>query len=132
MIFANRRYYFVFAVLVMCWVVVFAASKAQPDGKLVVMVTWGDLDNTPATDVYIEAHGWVEKLRAYKTIHLKLVRAGQYEAVLPPGIYDVFISEASSVPRCKRVLIRPGGTESYTLRLEIDEVHIEKSSTATR
>jgi hypothetical protein len=129
--FAIRRYYLVFTFLVMCWSVAFAGDKGQPEGKLVVMVTWGDLDNTPATDVYIEAHGWVAKLRAEKSFPLKLVRAGHYEAVLSPGIYDVFVSEGTSVPRCKRVLIRPGRTGYWTLKLKIDEVYIDKSSTAT-
>jgi len=36
-----------------------AGQHSKKDGKLVVLVTWGDVDNTPATDVYVEAYGFV-------------------------------------------------------------------------
>jgi hypothetical protein len=38
--------------------------EAEQTGSLVVLVTWGDADNTPANDVYIEAHGWVRAASA--------------------------------------------------------------------
>jgi hypothetical protein len=33
-----------------------------------------------------------------KSFVLKMVKPGRYEAALPPGVYDVFVSEASSTP----------------------------------
>jgi hypothetical protein len=96
------------------------------EGTLVVLVTWGDVDNTLATDVYVEAHGFVRKNDSEKSFVLKMSRAGRYEASLPPGVYDVFVSEGTSIPRCRRVLISPGFSGYWTLKLEIDDVYTEK------
>lgn len=103
-----------------------ASEPSDRDGTLVVLVTWGDVDNTPANDVYIEAHGFVVKYHEEKSFVLKMSHAGRYEASLPPGVYDVFVSEGSSEPRCRRVLISPGFTGYWTLKLEIDEVYSDK------
>jgi hypothetical protein len=102
----------------------------EKDGKLVVLVTWGDDDNTPATNVYVEAYGFVRKHGSKKSFILNLSRPGRYEASLPPGVYDVFVSEGTSIPRCKRVLISPGFTGYWTLKLEIDDIYTEKSGVA--
>lgn len=103
-----------------------AGRSLGKDGTLVVLVTWGDVDNTPATDVYVEAHGFVRKNDSERSFVLKMSRAGRYEASLPPGVYDVFVSEGTSIPRCRRVLISPGFTGFWTLKLEIDDVYTEK------
>jgi len=99
---------------------------AGQTGTLIVLVTWGDVDNTPADDVYIEAHSSTSKSSAPASYVLKKVRAGDYESTLPPGIYDVFVSEGSSVPRSRRVQIRPKFQTYWTLKLEIDDVYINK------
>jgi hypothetical protein len=104
----------------------------EQDGRLVVLVTWGDVDNTPATDVYLEAHGFVQKYHSEKSFVLKMSSAGQYESELPPGVYDVFVSEGTSVPACKRVLIKATSTTNWTLKLENDYVYTEKSGGANR
>lgn len=83
-------------------------SSSAAQGTLVVLVNWGDLNNTPATDVWIEAHGFVPKYHSERSFVLKLFQPGQYQASLPPAVYDVFVSEGTSLPRCKRVLITPG------------------------
>jgi hypothetical protein len=122
----SRRY---FGILVLLLVLlpggqgVITGQHPGKDGALVVLVTWGDVNNTPANDVYVEAYGFVDKYYASKSFILKTSRAGQYEASIPPGIYDVFISEGGSVPRCRRVLIRPEMTTYWTLKLEIDDVY---------
>ena len=56
----------------------------------------------------------------------------EIEASLPPGVYDVFVSEGTSIPRCRRFLISPGFTGYWTLKLEIDEVYTEKSAGTSR
>lgn len=59
-----------------------AQNSGQPpekDGKLVVLVTWGDLDSTPATNAYVEAHGYVPKYGSERSFVLKMSRAGRYE-----------------------------------------------------
>jgi hypothetical protein len=96
---------------------------ADEKGTLIVLVTWGDDDNTPADGVYIEAHTSAGKSSAPSSYVLTKVHSGRYESVLPPGIYDVFVSEGGSVPRCRRVLIRPKFQSYWTLKLEIDDVY---------
>jgi hypothetical protein len=99
---------------------------AEEDGTLVVLVTWGDDDNTLANDVYIEAHGFVWKYHSEKSFVLKSSTAGRYETSLPPGVYDVFVSEGTSEPRCRRMRVRQGLTDTWTLKLEVDNVYTEK------
>ena len=111
-----------------------SAKTADPgshteNGKLVVLVTWGDVDNTPANNVYVEAYGFVREYNAEKSFLLKMSRTGRYEASLPPGVYDVFVSEGTSIPRCRRVLITSGSIGYWTMKLEIDDVYLEKSGT---
>jgi len=103
-----------------------ARRPGQQDGTLTVLVTWGDVANTPADDVYIEAHGFVVKENAEKSFVLKKSRAGRYETSLPEGIYDVFVSEGTSEPRCRRIRIRPGLPATWTLKLEVDEIYTNK------
>ena len=98
----------------------------EKDGTLVVLVTWGDDDNTPANNVYIEAHGFVWKYHSKKSFVLKSSTVGRYETSLPPGVYDVFVSDGVSEPRCKRMRIREGLTETWTLKLTFDEVYTER------
>src|SRR5215813_4880616 len=88
----------------------YTTHPLEHEGELVIHVTWGDNDNTPANDVYVEAHGWVwaDKDSSFKSFVLKMTHAGEYKTSLPPGVYDVFISEGGSVPRCKRVLVKDG------------------------
>ena len=106
----------------------YATHSSERDGVLTIHVTWGDNDDTPANDVYAEAHGWVwaDKGSGFKSFVLKMTHAGEYKTSLPPGVYDVFISEGGSVPRCKRVLVKEGLTTDWTLKLEIDHVYSEK------
>jgi hypothetical protein len=99
-----------------------AVPLPEKDGTLVVLVTWGDVENTPAKGVYVEAYGYVVKSDAYKSFVSTMVRDGRYEVSLPPGVYDIFVSDGSSEPRCRRMRIMPGGTSTWTLKLENDEV----------
>lgn len=116
-----------FLVLLLSGTLIHSQQASQKDGALVVQVTWGDMDNTPANDVYVEAYGFVPKYRSTKSFVLKMPQDGHYEASLPPGAYDVFVSEGTSVPRCRRLLIREGLTTYWTLKLEIDDVYTDKS-----
>jgi hypothetical protein len=99
---------------------------AEKDGTLVVRVTLGDVDNTPANNVYVEAHGFVPKYNSEKSFVLKRSTAGRYETSLPPAIYDVFVSEGTSEPRCRRMRIREGLPSTWTLKLDLDEIYLEK------
>ena len=109
-----------------------ADRPVEKDGRLVVIVTWGDTDNTPAQNVIVEVHGYTLGLKSppETPIHLKASHDGRYEASLQPGLYDVFVSEGTSVPRCRRLPIKAGQTNYWTLKLEIDDVYLDKSRTA--
>jgi hypothetical protein len=97
--------------------------QPEKNGTLVVRVTWGDDDNTPANDAYIEARGFVREYNSEKSFVLKSSTSGRYEASLPPGVYDVFVSESTSEPRCRRMRIVGGMPSTWTLKLEIDEIY---------
>lgn len=128
MISVKLRYLTVLAILLAIFVR--GSTREGPpqekDGTLSVFVMWGDMDNTPATNVYVEAHGFVSKYGSTKSFILKMSRVGRYEASLPPGVYDVFVSEGTSEPRCRRIMIRSGLTSHWTLKLELDEIFTEK------
>ena len=127
----NLRYFSVFMLLIVLLPMgnaVNASQVPQKDGTLIVRVTAGDLDNTPANDVYVEAYGFVEKYDSMKSFILKRSHDGQYEAALPQGIYNVFVSESLSLPRCRRFAIRPGLTTYWTLKLEFDDVYLGNSA----
>jgi hypothetical protein len=102
------------------------AKAVDGYGTLIIHVTWGDLNNTPAVDVYVVAHGYNSEHHAPPSYVFSQVNPGQYESSLPPGVYDVFVSEGNSVPRCKRVLIQPKRRSYWTLKLEDDEVYTSR------
>ncbi|HET9401294.1 MAG TPA: hypothetical protein VFO34_10105 [Candidatus Acidoferrales bacterium] len=93
-------------------------------GQIVVEVTWDDANKTPATGVHIEAYGFGSSPE--KSFVLKMVKAGQYEIALPTGVYDVFVAEASSLPRCKRVLVTVGRWPDWKLMLEHDDLYLNR------
>ena len=121
----SRKYWSVL-VLLLALLATGRADDNDKDGTLAVFVTWGDVDNTPATNAYVEAYGFVRRYDSKKSFVLKRLRPGQYEASIPPGVYDVFVSAGTSVPACKRVLIRTDSTTSWTLKLKVDYVYTEK------
>jgi len=128
----RLKYFGVFILLIVLLPTIGASQASQKDGALVVKVTWGDIDNTPANDVYVEAYGFVEKYDSTKSFILKMSHDGQYEASLPPGFYDVFVSESGSMPRCRRLFIKPGLTTYWTLKLEIDDVYTNQQVSTQR
>lgn len=103
-----------------------AGRASDKDGTLVVLVTWDDAYKTAATGVYIEAHSFNVNNVSEKSFVLKMVKAGRYEAIIPPGVYDVFVSEASSTPRSTRVLINAGSGQLWNLMLEHDDVYLQR------
>jgi hypothetical protein len=102
------------------------ASDTGKNGTIVVLVTLDDVNKTPPRDIYVEAHSFNVNWVSEKSFVLKMVKAGRYEAALPPGVYDVFVSEPSSTPRCRRVLVTAGYTGYWSLMLEHDDVYLAK------
>ena len=102
------------------------ATHNDKNGKLVVLVITDDVYRTPARDAYIEVHSFNVNWVAEKSFVLTKVKAGQYEATLPPGVYDVFVSEPTSTPRCRRLLVTANRTGYWSLMLEHDDVYLER------
>ena len=102
------------------------SRNSERNGTLVVQMVWDDVEMTPTTGAYIEAHTFGAHGVSEKSFILKMVEAGRYQAELPPAVYDVFVSEASSTPRSRRVLVRAGQVGRWTLMLEHDEVYLER------
>jgi hypothetical protein len=88
-----------------------------------VNVIDADIANSPADHVYIEAYGFPGNEHSRRSFVLQSTRKGEYKISLPPGIYDVFVSEGVSEPRCKRLEVRPGLPTYWTLKLEMDFVY---------
>lgn len=66
-------------------------------GKLVVRVFLGD-NNAPARDAFV----YVKDYLRQSSTALNANQPGQFELSLPPGLYDVFVGELSSLRMCKR------------------------------
>src|SRR5690348_11126306 len=96
------------------------AELPQKEGQLIVRVFVGD-DDSQARDAFVYVRGCFGQPSAAITAN----RPGQFEKSLPPGLYDVFVSEGSSLPMCKRVEIRPDHAKVYTAKLEADEEHLQ-------
>lgn len=103
-------------------------DETAKNGTLVVLISWDDAYATPATGAYVEAHTFNANGVSEKSFILKMVQAGRYEAALPPGVYDVFVSEASSSPRCRRVAVTAGYAPTWRLMLEHDDVYLQRSN----
>jgi hypothetical protein len=98
--------------------------RSDNNGKIIVIVTFGDIDNTPADHVNVQVHGYGFNYSPQESILLKASKDGQYEASLQPALYDVFVSESGSEPRCRRLEVKAGRTTYWTLKLEIDDAHL--------
>ena len=98
----------------------------EKDGTLVVLLTWKDVTydpNGPFAPVYVEAYGFVSKYHEKKSFVLESSHYGRHEGSLPPGVYDVFVSEGTSFPVCKRVRVTEDSTTTVSLQLETDTVN---------
>jgi hypothetical protein len=106
-------------------ITVSGASKDERVGFLAVTVTTGD-DQGPAKNAFVLVRGYRPVYNGESSTVLKPTADGFFETSLPPGFYDVFVSEVSSLPMCKRVEIVPGKIEHYTANLKADEEHLEQ------
>lgn len=108
-----------------CWPIASSSAQAaEKEGKLVVIVAQGE-DNSAARDSFVYIRGYQPKYLGEVSFTPKAIRAGWYEASLPPGLYDVLVSEGSSLPRCKRVEIKAAESKFWSLRLEVDDEHMQ-------
>jgi carboxypeptidase family protein len=59
---------------------------------------------------------------------LKLGTSGQFEVLLPPGVYSVFVAAPGFAPSCKAVAVVAGHVTKLSTRLSADAEHLEQSS----
>jgi hypothetical protein len=103
-----------------------ANEKDEPRvGFLAVSVTIGT-DQGPSKNAFVLVRGYRPGYPGESSTILKPTADGFFETPLPPGLYDVFVSEVSSLPMCKRVEIVPGKIEHYTVNLKADEEHLQQ------
>ena len=107
--------------LVLCLTAPFYGANQHPEnGHLIVRVLQGD-DNSPARDAFVYVRGAF----GGKSESVSPNKPGWFEVSLSPGLYDVFVSEGSSLPMCKRLEIKRDYTRMYTAKLEVDEDHLQ-------
>ncbi len=109
-----------------------AEQTARPLGKLIVIVTAGE-NNAPAKNAVVYVRGYQENTFPTETsILLNASGPGRFEALLAPGLYDIFVSDVVSLPRCIRVVILANRTRYYSPKLDPDEEHQEEQRTSAR
>ena len=103
------------------------AQQRASVGRLIVTVAYPNSGHTPAMNAFVSVHGYPFTTHySGSTTILVEAEPGQYEALLPEGVYDIQVSEASSYPQCKRIEIVPGQKEVWAVKLETDHSHLEK------
>jgi hypothetical protein len=100
-------------------------QTSPKEGKLIVVVTY-EYDGGPARDSLVYVRGYRPLPFGEVSINLSPTRAGWFETSLPPGLYDVYVSEWSSLPMCQRMEIAGDGIEYYRARLKPDHEHMEQ------
>jgi len=98
-------------------------QDSQRVGFLAVTVTVGG-DHFPAVHAFVAVRGYPPTSK--EVIALTPTKDGFFETSLPPGIYDVFVSEDSTFPACKRVKVAAGDIAHYEANLTVDIASLEK------
>jgi hypothetical protein len=96
------------------------ANQVGQEGKLIVRVLLG-IDNAPARDAFVYIREDIREISR----NISASSPGMFEISLPPGLYDVFVSEGSSLPICKRVEIKVDDRKIFTAKLEPDLEHLQ-------
>ena len=100
-------------------------QTAQKDGFLSVTVSLQDT-HVPLTSAFVFVRGYRQVYLGESSSVLRQVKDGVFATSLPPGIYDVFVSDVGTIPICKRVVIVTGEGEHYDANLKVDFAHLEK------
>jgi hypothetical protein len=114
-------------VLLLCCPIVASVDDqaAQRVGFLAVSVSIGD-GHMPLTSAFVFVRGYRPVYHGESSAVLTQTKDGYFETSLPPGLYDVFVSDADALPACKRVAIVAGQVEHYGVNFKVDEEHLEK------
>lgn len=115
----------VFALLPKFGVHLVAQTKElpRPPGTLV-----GDVKDNAPTDysgpiayaaIFLRASGTKTEIR------LEVNEKGQFRAMLPPGLYDIYVGADGFAPTCKVLVIESNKTTKYSPRLGPDVEHMD-------
>ena len=104
---------------------VFGGWSPQKDGFLAVIVTLGEA-RTPLTSASVFVRGYRHVYLGDLSSSLEQTKPGVFGAALPEGVYDVFVSDAGTLPICRRVAIVSGHREDIYANLKLDMEHMEK------
>jgi len=52
-------------------------------------------------------------------LNVRVDKTGIYSIEVPPGFYDVFVSSPAFEPLCRKVRLRPGGSETFNPKLAV-------------
>jgi hypothetical protein len=53
-------------------------------------------------------------------VSLEMDSQGHFQAELPPGFYDVFISAFGFSPTCRKIRVKPGEVVTFNPKLQVD------------
>lgn len=109
----------------LCSAVASGDDHAPREGFLAVTVTLGEA-RTPLPTASVFVRGYRHVYLGDLFAVLSQTREGVYGVSLPPGVYDVFVSDAGTIPVCRRVAILAGQREEFSANLKLDMEHIEK------
>lgn len=121
---SSWRGAFLFTALLTVWPAISpirAQLNVAPDGVLTGTVA-DEPENAPIRNAFIYVHGGARRLDVVPTVDGK----GQFRAVVPPGLYDVFVAAGGFAPTCKRISVEPGKTTTYDPRLGADIEHLQQ------
>ena len=110
--------------LLCCSVAASGNDPSQKDGFLAVTVSLED--RTPLTSAFVFVRGYRHVYRGELSTVLTQTKNSVFENSLPPGVYDVFVSHAGTLPTCKRVVIVAGQLAEFNANLKLDMEHLEK------
>lgn len=95
-------------------------AQSRPKvGYLAGQVLYGE-SPTPRAFVYV--HSLNPKFDSI----IDLDSNGKFRVALTPGLYDVFVSEVSFVPMCKRLEIIEKQETTWNVTLRTDDEHLER------
>jgi hypothetical protein len=108
-----------------CVLITTSIVAASPQGKL--RGTIKDQQGAAIARAFVLVHPDQINKRKNDRV-LQTNSYGEYSIGLPPGFYDVFVSEVGFSPSCRKVWIRTGQTAVYDTMLVLDPVEIHEHS----
>lgn len=64
--------------------------------------------------------GLTSNIGIEKDLQLIADQSGNFDADLPPGFYDLFVSASAFSPSCTKIRVKAGMTVTYTTKLKLN------------